>query len=404
MNKKFVSFCAALLSTAALLIGVFSVLSCAKTERKSAVVDEWRIPFLNVLTGPIASIGGYLQWGAERAADEINAAGGIAGKPVRIVGIDTGMEPANGITEMSKLLDTALVVMGPVPEPVILAAVPLAAEEGIYSFTATTSYEYVANFYPWAVSWFPPTEEPLPPVVTGWLTHTGGKRVVQFVENYSVWAGMAKAHEKGIRAAGASVLNQVDVPADAVSFGPLVVNALAQNPDSIIFACNAQKIPSIIAELKTRGWSNMNALLVFSSGDDASLYTIGGSVQGERSTINGVMIYNYADPNLSNPRWDAFREAFKKEYNGIEPFSLSTNYYDAVYMIKRAIEANGITGDPKKLAEERVLIRDYCNEIQDFEGIQFTWSNSRAYPRNKPLYLFEIREGAKIKVLEIIPE
>ena len=222
--------------------------------------------------------------------------------------------------------------------------------------------------------------------------------MVQFVENYSVWAGMAKAHEQGIRDAGAAVLNQVDVPGDAVSLGPLAVSALAQNPDSIIFACNAQKIPGIIAELKTRGWNNMNSLLVSSSGDDASLYTIGGS------NLNGIMIYNYADPALSTPRWNAFREAFKKEYNGIEPFSLSTNYYDAVYMIKRAIEATGISGDPKKLAAERVLIRDYCNEIQDFEGIQFTWSNVRGYPRDKPVYLFEIRDGAKRKVLEIVPK
>lgn len=234
--------------------------------------------------------------------------------------------------------------------------------------------------------------------MTGWLKHTGGKRVVQFVENYSVWAGMAKAHEQGIRDAGAAVLNQVDVPGDAVSFGPLAVSALSQNPDSIIFACNAQKIPSIIAELKTRGWNNMGSLLVFSSGDDASLYTVGGN------TINGIMIYNHTDPALSNPRWDAFREAFKQEYNGIEPFSLSTNYYDAVYMIKWAIEETGITGDPKKLAAERILIRDYCNEIQDFEGIQFTWSNIRGYPRNKPDYLFEIRDGAKVKVLEIVPD
>ncbi|MDR2078325.1 MAG: ABC transporter substrate-binding protein [Treponema sp.] len=390
--KKHVAF------YAALILGVFSVhVGCKGEGKPGAAVDTWEIPFLNVLTGPIASVGDYLQWGAEWAAAEINAAGGIAGKPVRIVRIDTGMEPAKGITEMSKLLDTALVVMGPVPEPVILAAVPLAAEGGIYSFTATTSYEYVADFYPWAVSWYPPTEEPLPPIITGWLNHTGGKRVVQFVENYSVWMGMAKAHEKGIHATGATVLNQVDVPTDAVSFGPLAVNALSQNPDSIIFACNAQKIPGIIAELKIRGWNKMNSLLVFSSGDDASLYTIGGA------SITGIMIYNHTDPNLSNPRWDAFREAFKKEYNGMDPFSLSTNYYDAVYMIKRAIEETGVTGDPEKLAAERILIRDYCNEIQQFEGIQFTWSNSRAYPRNKPVYLFEVQDGAKIKVLEIRP-
>jgi branched-chain amino acid transport system substrate-binding protein len=359
--------------------------------------NYWEIPFLNILTGPIASIGGYLQWGAERAAEEINAAGGISGKPVRIAGIDTTMEPAGGITEMSKILDSALVVLGPVPEPVILAALPLAAEEGLYSFTATTSYEYVADFYPWAISWFPPTIEPLAPIIEGWIRHIGAGRVVQFVENYGVWAGMAEGHDKGIHDAGALLLRQVDVPADAVTFGPLAVSAIQQNPDAIIFACNGQKVPAIIAELKARGWDKMSNLLIFSSADTPELYSVGGS------SINGAMIYNFVDPNLSNPRWEAFRAAYKAAYNGSEPPSLSPNYYDAVYMIKRAIEATGITGRPDKLAEERLLLRDYCNEIRDFEGIQFTWSNNRGYPRNKPLYLFEIQNGAKNKVLEIIP-
>ena len=43
-------------------------------------VKEWQVPFLNCLTGAIASIGEYLEWGAERAALEINQAGGIKGR------------------------------------------------------------------------------------------------------------------------------------------------------------------------------------------------------------------------------------------------------------------------------------------------------------------------------------
>ena len=44
--------------------------------QSKVVVNEWQVPFLNCLTGPIANIGGYLQWGAERAAFEMNQAGG----------------------------------------------------------------------------------------------------------------------------------------------------------------------------------------------------------------------------------------------------------------------------------------------------------------------------------------
>ena len=78
-----------------LLIGTFAFAGgqqeAAEADAGSSevVVDEWEIPFLNCLTGPIASIGEYLQWGAEFAAEQINAEGGIAGKPVRVIGVDT---------------------------------------------------------------------------------------------------------------------------------------------------------------------------------------------------------------------------------------------------------------------------------------------------------------------------
>lgn len=369
-----------------------------ETGTTGVVATEWEIPFLNCLTGPIASIGEYLQWGAEYAAEQINAEGGIAGVPVRVVGVDTGMSPEKGTVEMSKLVSDALVVMGPVPEPVIMAAVPIAAEEGVYSFTATTSFEYAAEYFPWAISWFSPTDEKLPPIVTAWAEKVEAKKVVQFVENYGAWPGMAKAHVIGLEKAGVTVLDDVEVPSDAVSFAPLIVKALAQDPDGIVFSCNAEKAAKIIIELKNRGWDDMGKMLVFSSADDAALYSTGGD------KINGVMIYNYNDPNLDTDRWNNFRQAFKDDHEGIEPFSLSPNYYDAVFMIKRAIEETGVTGDPKKLAEERILIRDFCNDVSNFEGLQYNWSNVGGYPADKPLFLFEIQGGEKVLIAKIIPE
>ncbi len=369
-----------------------------ETVQSSFQVTEWEIPFLNCLTGPIASIGEYLEWGAERAAWEINQAGGINGVPVKVTGIDTAMSPETGTVEMAKLAKNALVVMGPVPEPVILAAVPIAVRAGLYSFTATTSYEYAAKFFPWAISWFSPTEEKLPPVVTAWAKKNPDmKNVVQFVENYGAWPGMAKAHEIGLEKAGVTVLNQVDVPSDAVTFGPLVVKALSQNPDGIVFAANAEKVAKLILELQSRGWEDNSKLLVFSSADDGALYTTGGD------NLNGVMIYNYVDPDLDTQRWKEFRAAFKADHDGMEPFSLSPNYYDAVYMIKRAIEETGITGDPAMLKEERIKIRDYCNNIQNFEGLMFNWSNKDGVPQDKPLFLFKIENGKKVLVEKVVP-
>jgi len=379
------------------LVLVLCVASLGFGQAK-VVVNEWEVPFLNCLTGPIASIGGYLQWGANRAASEMNQAGGIAGKPVKVTGVDTANDPQKGTVEMARIVKSSLVALGPVPEPVIMAAMPIAVENEMMSMTATTSYEYASKFLPWTVSWFPPTSVRLPPLVTAWAKQFNDmKQVVQFVENYGPWPGMAEAHVAGLKAANVKVLNNVEVPGDAVTFGPLIVKALDQKPDGIIFVCNAQKIAKIIKELKTRGWTKMNHLLIFSSGDDSSLYSIGGE------DINGVQVYNYINPGVDNPRWNAFKDAFMKDHNGMAPFSLSPNYYDALYMIKEAIEKTGVTGDPKKLKEERKKIADYCANVKNFHGIQFNWDMKDGVPTNKPSYLFGIQGGKKVLVKEVRP-
>jgi branched-chain amino acid transport system substrate-binding protein len=372
------------------------VASTAGFAAGKAEVKEWTIPFLNCVTGPIAAIGEYLQWGAEQAAREINAAGGINGKPVKIVAVDTASDPQKGSVEMANVVKDALVAIGPVPEPVIMAAMPIAVENGMMSITATTSYEYAMKYFPWTISWFPPTEQRLGVLVAGWAKQFPDmKSVIQFVEPYGPWPGMADAHQKALAGMGIKMLGQVDVPSDAVTFGPLVVKALDAKPDGIVFVCNAEKIAKIIKELKSRGWTKMDHLLVFSSGDAPELYTTGGA------DINGVNLYNYINPDINTPRWNTFKTAFSAAHNGMAPFSLSPNYYDAVYMIKEAIEKTKVTGDPKKLKAERKLIADYIFNIKGFQGLQFSWDTKDGIPTNKPTYIFEIKDGKKVLKTEV---
>jgi len=361
--------------------------------------EEWEIPFLNVLTGPIAGIGEYLLWGAERAAEEINADGGIKGVPLRIRAIDTGMDPNEGVVQMSRLVEsTAIAALGPVPEPVILAAMPIAVENGFFSMTATTSYEYAEQFFPWSISWFGSTAATLPPAVRGWVRENPEiRRVVQIVENYGPWPGMADAHDIGLEQEGVEILNRIEISQDVVTVGPIIVRALELEPDGIVFAANAEKVARMIVELRNRGWDRPERLLVFNSADDVPLYTTGGSA------LDGVMIYNYINSEYESPRWNAFREAYAAEHGGVAPPSLSTHYYDAVYMLARAIEETGATGAPARLQEERRAVAQYCANIQDFQGLLFTWSMSDGVPTDKPLYLFEIRDGTKHLVREMRP-
>ena len=375
-----------------IVILAFSGVSFAENEVE---VDKWTIPFLNSVTGPIASIGEYMSWSAEYAAREINENGGIRGKDVEIKIYDTGVEPDKGIKQMSKVVDDALVVMGPVPEAVIMAAVPLAARNGLFSMPVSTSYEYAQKYFPWTLSWYPPTDEKLPPITELWAEKNPEmKKVVQFVEKWAAWPGMADAHQIGLENKNVKVEN-IEVPQNMVTFDSLVVKALSKNPDGILLTVNSDKAAKIIKQLEDRGWEDKENILVFSSADDTPLYTIGGKA------LEGISIYNYINPNSDNPRWLKFKEEYKKDHDGKDPGSLATNYYDAVYMIKEAIENKKITGDPDKLEEERKMIRDYTRNVDNFKGIQLTWDMNEGVPGSKGAFLFKIVDGEKKLIGEV---
>lgn len=369
-----------------LFLAIFSF-SVIASDQKEGI---WEIDFLNSLTGPVASIGNYMSWSAQRAAREINGAGGIAGKPVVVIEHDTGDSPEKAINQMAKIVDHALVVMGPVPEVCIQAAMPLAVEKGLFCMLASTSYEITINYFPWSISWFPPTEQVLPGVTKTWAEPQGSlQRVVQFTEKQAVWPQMAEFHASGLTRAGVREVIEVEVPRDAIMFDSLVVKALSREPDGFILTCNSEKAAKIVIALHKQGWLDFSKILIFSSADDTSLYTTAGQF------LNGCYIYNYIDPNSQNPRWISFREDYKKEHSGLEPSSLSTIYYDCVYMIKEAIENSGISGDKDLLEEERVKIRDYCRNVKSFQGIQQTWDMNEGVPSEKGAFLFIIQDNKK---------
>jgi branched-chain amino acid transport system substrate-binding protein len=70
-------------------------------------------------------------------------------------------------------------------------------------------------------------------------------------------------------------------------------------------------------------------------------------------------------------------------------------------MIKEAIEKTGVTGDPKKLKEERKKIADYIANVKAFKGLLFDWDMKDGIPTNKPTYIFKIVDGKKVLVKEV---
>jgi branched-chain amino acid transport system substrate-binding protein len=115
--------------------------------------DPIRIGLSLSLTGPTAPAGKQVQVGLEIWRDDVNAKGGLLGRPVELVYYDDQANPANAPGIYAKLLsvDKVDLLIGPYSTNVIAAAMPAIIQAnrttiGIFGLGANNSFKYPKYF------------------------------------------------------------------------------------------------------------------------------------------------------------------------------------------------------------------------------------------------------------------
>ena len=132
-----------ILALALLIIGV----SCA------AAADPLRIGLSLSLSGPTAAAGKQVLSGLEIWRDDVNAKGGLLGRPVELVYYDDQGNPSNAPAIYAKLMgvDKVDLLIGPYSTNVIAAAMPAIVQAnrttiGIFGLGANQSFKYPKYF------------------------------------------------------------------------------------------------------------------------------------------------------------------------------------------------------------------------------------------------------------------
>src|SRR5262249_968661 len=114
------------------LAGILALSSCtgAKSDSNSSeiVVGEF-----GSLTGTTATFGISTRNGIDMAVDDINKAGGLVGKKVRVIVEDDQGKPEEAQTVVTKLItkDQVMAVLGEVASSRTMAAAPVAQQNGV---------------------------------------------------------------------------------------------------------------------------------------------------------------------------------------------------------------------------------------------------------------------------------
>jgi len=321
--------------------------SASETARGGRTVETGgaiRIGALGPLSGDYANGGADMINAAKLAAGEINAAGGLLGRPVEILPTDDGCDPQTGTAAAQKLLVSGIVgvaggacsgatipetaVLGPrgIPYVVVAATNPAVTERGL-----TTVFRVVGR------------DDQQGPFAARFLAGPAGARKLAILHDNSTYA---KGLAEQIRAGNADQkLGMQIVFFDAITQGERdYTSALtkigASGADTLYFTGGFAEAGPIVRQAKDLG------LAVRLVGGDATsdptiVKTAGPAAEGFIATTSPLPAFL--------PGTAGFTKAYSERF-GSAPGPYSVYEYDAVRVLADAVTRAGST-DRKKIVE-----------------------------------------------------
>jgi branched-chain amino acid transport system substrate-binding protein len=140
----------ATLAGAALILGASTALAQIKTTNQGISDAEIVVGTHEDLSGPVKGWGVPVSNGMKMAAEEINAAGGVSGRKIKLIIEDSGYDPKRAVLATQKLIDRDQIfsLVGPMGSPTVLAAQDLVLDAGVTQLFPLTAAEFTFKLDP----------------------------------------------------------------------------------------------------------------------------------------------------------------------------------------------------------------------------------------------------------------
>lgn len=134
-----------------ILVLVLALGMVAAAATTAPAASEFRIGAIFASTGPASMLGLPEKNTAEMLAEELNAAGGINGKPVKLIFYDTEGDATKTVTATNKLInkDNVDVIIGPTTSGTSMAIIDLVSKEEIPLISCAASVHIVVPVKPY---------------------------------------------------------------------------------------------------------------------------------------------------------------------------------------------------------------------------------------------------------------
>ncbi len=348
--------------------------------------DKVRIGVFMSLTGSTANFGISSVNGIKMAADEVNAAGGINGKPVELLVQDDRSDASEAATIVTKFVtqDQVHAILGEVASSRSIAAAPIAQNAKIPMLTPSSTNPEVTKKGDFIFrSCF---IDPVQGAAIGQFAarSLNAKRAAIMVDRKNDYStGLANNITETFTKMGGQMVATTSYQEGDQDFNAQLTSIKGSNPEVIFVPGYYNDVGLIAKQARDRG---ITVPLIGGDGwDSAQLYAIGGS------SLNGSFFSNHYSPFDTDPKVQKFVNDYKSRYN-TTPDALAATAYDAALIMFDAIKrANSLEG---------TAIRDALAATKEFPGVTGNVTFNENRDAVKPIIMIEIKDGGTYAVRE----
>jgi branched-chain amino acid transport system substrate-binding protein len=350
---------------------------CASALRAA---DPIKIGEFACLTGKDATFGQSQHKGILLALEEINAAGGVLGRPLEVVTEDNQSKPGESATIAKKLLsrDKVIAILGEVTSGRSLEVAPLAQREKIPMIAtgATNPRVTQTGDYVFRVCFIDDFQGTV--MAKFALNELKAKKVATLTSVSSPYSvGLAKYFKETFTAGGGTIVAEQKFNEGDKDFRAQLTAIKASGADAV-FVPGYYTEAALVAR-QARGLGLNLPLFGGDGWESEKLLEIGGAA------LNGTFYSTHFTPENKEPKVAEFVRKYRGRWNNETPDAYSALGYDALYILVDAIKRAGGT-ESKKL-------RDAIAATKAFAGASGVTTIDKDRNASKPATIIAVVDG-----------
>jgi branched-chain amino acid transport system substrate-binding protein len=349
------------------------------------------------LSGPLVSFSKQARNGMILAADEINEAGGIHGRKLRLVFEDHGYDPRKAVLAAQKLVgqDKIFAHVGSMGTPTNLAQFPILFDKNVISFfplaAAREMYE-PPDRLKWAFA--SPYYEQMRAGVKWVAKNKGAKRFCALYQDDEFGLEVVRGAEQGLKEINLPMVEKTTYKRGATDFSSQIQRLRAANCDFVVLGTIIRETIGSISEARKIGWD------VEFLGSSASytdlIHKLGGRLS-EGYYATGSVSHPYPDDASRLVR--EWAQKYKARFNE-DPTVFSVYGYQLVQTFAKVTEKAG----PNLTTDAWIAAMESYSSPRDMFGTDAMSFSKTQHLGSKRSRLSQIQKGRWTPITDYITE